>query len=68
MKLEISVSKSMPSMCTDKYVWYTLEPSNPSSMCNFALLTIHTTEEAENNGRVVTNLLVSINSMSIKNN
>ena len=58
----------MPSMCTDKYIQYALELPNPSSTYDFALLTIHTTEEAENNGRVVTNLLVSINSMSIKNN
>ena len=32
VKSEISVSKSMHSMCTDRYVQYTLEPSNPSSM------------------------------------
>ena len=56
VKLEISVSKSMPSMCTDSYIQYTLGQSNPSSTYDFALSIIHTTEETENNGTVVTNL------------
>ena len=55
-------------MCTDKYVWYTLKLSNTLSMYNFTLSTIHTTDEAENNGTVVTNLSVTTDSTSIKNN
>ena len=43
-------------------------PSKPSSTYDFALSTIHTTEETENNGTVVTNLSASMDSTSIKNN
>ena len=59
MKSEILTSKSMPSMCTDRYIQYALEPSKPSSRYDFALSTIHTTEEIENNSTVVTNQSVS---------
>ena len=45
-----------------------MEPSNPSSTYDFALTTIHTTEETENNGMVVTNQLASMDSTPIKNN
>ena len=55
-------------MCTGKYIQCALEPSNPSSTYNFALSTIHTTEETENNGMVVTNLSASTDSTLIKNN
>ena len=55
-------------MCTDKYVQHALEPSNPSSTYDFALTTIHTIEETEKNGTVVTNLSGSTDSTLIKNN
>ena len=55
-------------MCTGSYIQYALGPSNPLSTYDFALSTIHTTEETENNGKVVTNLLASTDYTSIKNN
>ena len=45
-----------------------MEPSNLSSTYDFALSTIHTTEEAENNGTVVTNQSATTDSTSIRNN
>ena len=65
---DLSVSKSMPSMCTDNNLQYALKPSNILSTYDFALSTVHTIEKAENNGTVVTNQSTSTDFTSIKNN
>ena len=67
----ISVSKSMPSICTDNDFQYVSKSSNLFSTYDFALSTTHTTEKAENNlndGTIVTDMSTSTNPTSTKNN
>ena len=45
----ISVSRSMPSICTDNNFQYISKTSNSFSTYDFAFATVHTTEETENN-------------------
>ena len=66
----ISVSRSMPSICTDNNFQYISKPSNSFSTCDFAFATVHTTEKTENNlnsSTIVTDTSASTNHTPIKN-
>ena len=67
----ISVSRSMPSICTDNNFQYISKSSNSFSTCDFAFATVHTTEKTENNlnsSTIVTDTSTSTNHTPTKNN
>ena len=67
----VSVSRSLPSICTDSSFQYISKTSNSFSTYDFALATVHTTEKTENNlknSTIVTDTSASTNPTPTKNN